>query len=128
MRREIMKKFVLGLSLVLAIFATASLASRDARALDTVVVGQPYYGGGYYGGYGPYTPYAGYVGYPGPYAGFVPGYYPPVAGPGYLNPNPAFQQPINSAGSPFYLINQIQRTQNGQRPYFPANPAADTYY
>ncbi len=123
-----MKKILLSVSLFLAVFAAANLVSRNAKALDTVVVGQPYgYGYGYgYGGYP--APYAGYVPYAGPYAGFVPGYYPPIAGPGYYNPNPAINQPLNAAGNPFFLYNEMQRAKAGKLPVFPANPVADYYY
>lgn len=124
-----MKKILLSMSLFAAVFAAVTLTSMETKALDTVVVGQPYYGGygayGYgpgYGGYGYGAPYAGYVGYPGPYAGYIP-----VGGPGYYPANPVLQRPY-SAGNPFYLYNQTQRVQAGKRPYFPANPVNDYYY
>lgn len=125
-----MKKLLLSLSLFAAVFATFSLTAPIAQAGDTVVVGQrPYgYGYGYYGGYGPYGyPYAGYVPYPGPYAGFIPGAVPPI-GPGYYSPNPALQQPYNSAGNPFYLYDQAQRVQAGKQPFYPVNPVNSDYY
>lgn len=121
-----MKKLFLCLSLLAAMVTAYGIATPDVQALDTVVVGQRPYGyyGGYYG-YGPY-PYAGYVPV-GPYAGFVPGAVPPVGG-GYYSPNPVLQQPYNSAGNPFYLYDQAQRVQAGQRPLYPVNPVNSDYY
>lgn len=131
-----MKKLLLSLSLFAAVFSAFSLTSNFAQAGDTVVVGQRPYGYGYgygygypYAGYVPYPgPYAGYVPYPGPYAGFVPGAVPPI-GPGYYSPNPALQQPYNSASNPFYLYDQAQRVQAGRQPFYPVNPVnTDNYY
>jgi hypothetical protein len=83
----IMKKLVWGMSLLLAIFLGISWNSDKARAIDTVVVGQPYYGYGY-------APYGGFYG-----ASFFPGY--------YQNPNPVFQ---SIGGNPYFLTNAARRS------------------
>ncbi len=74
---------------IFAVIATV-LPLSSVNALDTVVVGQPYYPyyGGYYGGgYGPY------------YGG---GYSPYFGGAGYYNPNPVFQGQV-IGGNPYFL-------------------------
>ena len=128
-----MKKIALSFSLLAVLLASFSLASPQASASDTVVVGQRPYG--YYGGYGygpypyyggGYAPYAGYAPV-GPYAGYIPNAVPPV-GPGYYSPNPVLQQPYNSAGNPFYLYDQTQRVQAGRPPLLPVNPVNSDYY
>lgn len=75
-----MKKTLSILTLILSTI-TGSLAYSQESTVDTVVVGQPYYGGYYPGSYG------GYYG-------------------GYNNPNPVLQGG-GIGGNPFYLGSQV---------------------
>lgn len=102
---------LLGIALVFAA-AFFGMTSQSA-ALDTAVVGQPYYGGyGYYGA--PYAPYA-YPGAFGAYGSAVVDNPNPALAPGPANPfflntvsrrgSPLWGQPPASGGGRFMLNN-----------------------
>lgn len=77
------------------LLAASLILATPVFALDTVVVGQPYYGA-----YGPYGGWGGYGGYyPGTfYGGYAPYVYPPS--------NPAMQ--ARAIGSnPYFLGSQV---------------------
>jgi len=96
-----MKKSSLFAVLALFAFILIALSATKAHAEDTVVVGQPYYGGGYGGYYGGGYYGGGYVG--GGYGrGYGRGYLP---GAGYYgnSSNPVLQNDRLVAGSPYFL-------------------------
>lgn len=87
-----MKKLWLFCLALSAMLAPSGAVFAQSSTIDTVVVGQPYYG---YGGYGAYG--GGY--YPNPY--YAPYVYPPA--------NPAFQG--GAIGSnPYFLGNQVYQS------------------
>jgi len=93
---------VLGFALLFILTLFAGL--KSASALDTAVVGQPYYYPYGAGGYGPYAPIA----FPGLYRGVV------------NNPNPALNSGF--ASNPFFLSTMVGRA-SGQN-VLPAQEAA----